>query len=208
MKDMALDIKPTRSELINLKRRIKQTSSGYNLLKLKIDGLFFEFRTLLAEMIAAKEELVGTYRDALKSIALASSIEGGLSVKSSAIAANSGPEVMVSRRNIMGVVVPKVEGTNLTTTVETRPTGIIGGSPYIDEAADSYSILISKIVKAAEMEATLKRLLEEIEATKRRVNALEFVVIPEMKEAQTFIQLRLEEMEREETFRLKRFKNK
>lgn len=205
---MALDIKPTRSELINLKRRIKQTSSGYNLLKMKRDGLFFEFRTLLAEMIAAREELVGTYRDALKSIALASSIEGGLAVKSAAIAATSGPEVTVSRRNIMGVVVPKVDGTNLTTTVETRPTGIIGGSPYIDESTDSYSILIAKIVKAAEMEATLKKLLEEIEATKRRVNALEFVVIPEMKEAQSFIQLRLEEMEREETFRLKRFKNK
>ena len=47
---MALDIKPTRSELINLKRRIKQTSSGYNLLKMKRDGLFFEFRTLLADL--------------------------------------------------------------------------------------------------------------------------------------------------------------
>ena len=55
---MALDIKPTRSELINLKRRIKQTSSGYNLLKMKRDGLFFEFRTLLAEMILLKKNLL------------------------------------------------------------------------------------------------------------------------------------------------------
>ncbi|MBT4962415.1 MAG: V-type ATP synthase subunit D [Euryarchaeota archaeon] len=205
---MALDIKPTRSELINLKRRIKQTSSGYNLLKMKRDGLFHEFRTLLSEMIAAREDLVGTYRESLETIALASSIEGGTAVKSAAVAALTHPEVVVSRRNIMGVVVPKVEGTNLVSTVESRQTGLIGGSPYIDEAADSYSTLIQAIVKAAEMEATLKRLLAEIEATKRRVNALEFVVIPEMKEAQAFIQLRLEEMEREETFRLKRFKNK
>ena len=95
-----------------------------------------------------------------------------------------------------------------TLSVEDRGLGMGGGSPYIDEAADAYSLLVEKVVKAAEMEATLKRLLEEIEATKRRVNALEFKVIPEMKEAQTFIQLRLEEMEREETFRLKRFKNK
>jgi V/A-type H+-transporting ATPase subunit D len=131
-----------------------------------------------------------------------------MAVKSAAVAALTHPEVVVSRRNIMGVVVPKVEGTNLVSTVESRQTGLIGGSPYIDEAADSYSTLIQAIVKAAEMEATLKRLLAEIEATKRRVNALEFVVIPEMKEAQAFIQLRLEEMEREETFRLKRFKNK
>jgi V/A-type H+-transporting ATPase subunit D len=205
---MALDIKPTRSELINLKRRIKQTSSGYNLLKMKRDGLFHEFRTLLSEMIAAREELVVTFRDALQAINLASSIEGGLSVKSAAIAASKHPEVEVSRRNIMGVVVPKVEGQNLKLSAEDRGLGMVGGSPYIDEAADAYSLLVEKVVKAAEMEATLKRLLEEIEATKRRVNALEFKVIPEMKEAQTFIQLRLEEMEREETFRLKRFKNK
>lgn len=205
---MALDIKPTRSELINLKRRIKQTRSGYNLLKMKRDGLFHEFRKLLSEMISAREELVASYRIAVEAISLASAIEGGLSVKSAAIANSSSPEVEVSRRNIMGVVVPKVVGQHLTTTIENRGTGLIGGSSYIDEAADAYSALIENIVKAAEMEATLKRLLDEIEATKRRVNALEFKVIPEMEEAQSFIQLRLEEMEREETFRLKRFKNK
>ncbi len=205
---MALDIKPTRSELINLKRRIKQTQNGYKLLKMKRDGLFHEFRTLLSEMISAKQELTGTYKLALQRINLASAVEGGLAVKSAALASSTHPEVEVKRRNIMGVVVPSVEGTNLRVDMEKRGIGLIGSSPYIDEAADSYGKLIEKVVNAAEMEATLKRLLAEIESTKRRVNALEFKVIPEMEEARDFIQLRLEEMEREETFRLKRFKNK
>ena len=108
----------------------------------------------------------------------------------------------------MGVVVPSVSGTYLKQAFGERSIGFTGSSPYIDEAADSFGNLIERMVKAAEMEATLKRLLDEIEATKRRVNALEFKVIPELEEARVFIQLRLEEMEREETFRLKRFKNK
>ena len=175
---------------------------------MKRDGLFHEFRTLLSEMIEAKQELSGTYKLALQRINLASAVEGGLAVKSAALASSTHPEVTVKRRNIMGVVVPSVEGINLRVDMEKRGIGLIGSSPYIDEAADSYGKLIEKIVKAAEMEATLKRLLAEIESTKRRVNALEFKVIPEMEEARDFIQLRLEEMEREETFRLKRFKNK
>ncbi len=205
---MALDIKPTRSELIKLKGRIKQTKNGYKLLKMKRDGLFHEFRQLLAEMIQAKRELTDAYRLAKTRIDLANAIEGGLAVRAAAIANSAHPEVEVSPRNIMGVVVPSVSGTNLKSTFAERGVGFIGSSPYIDEASDSFSELIEKIVRASEMEATLKRLLAEIEATKRRVNALEFKVIPELEEAKVFIQLRLEEMEREETFRLKRFKNK
>ena len=205
---MTLDIKPTRSELIKLKGRIKQTKNGYKLLKMKRDGLFHEFRKLLAEMIEAKRELTNTYRLAKQRIDLANAIEGGLKVRSAAIANSASPEVEVERRNIMGVVVPSVSGTNLKQSFGERSIGFTGSSPYIDEAADSFGNLIERMVKAAEMEATLKRLLAEIEATKRRVNALEFKVIPELEEARVFIQLRLEEMEREETFRLKRFKNK
>ena len=205
---MALDIKPTRSELINLKRRIKQTKNGYKLLKMKRDGLFHEFRTLLSDMIKAKRELTESYVLAKSRIDLANAVEGGLKVRSAAIANSASPEVEVERRNIMGVVVPSVSGTNLKQALGERAIGFTGSSPYIDEAADSFGNLIERMVKAAEMEATLKRLLAEIEATKRRVNALEFKVIPELEEARVFIQLRLEEMEREETFRLKRFKNK
>ena len=205
---MVLHNNPTRSELIKLKGRIKQTKNGYKLLKMKRDGLFHEFRQLLAEMIEAKREITDAFRLAKQRIDLANAIEGGLAVRAAAIANSAHPEVEVERRNIMGVVVPSVSGTNLKSTFAERGVGFIGSSPYIDEASDSFSELIEKIVKAAEMEATLKRLLEEIEATKRRVNALEFKVIPELEEAKVFIQLRLEEMEREETFRLKRFKNK
>ncbi|MGY8670109.1 MAG: V-type ATP synthase subunit D [Candidatus Poseidoniales archaeon] len=205
---MALDIKPTRSELINLKRRIKQTKNGYNLLKMKRDGLFHEFRNLLADMIQAKKDLTSAFILAKGRIDLANSIEGALKVRSAAIANSTHPEVMVEPRNIMGVVVPSVSGTNLKQSLRERGIGFVGSSPYVDEAADSFGDLIIQIVKASEMEATLKRLLAEIEATKRRVNALEHKVIPELEEARVFIQLRLEEMEREETFRLKRFKNK
>ena len=205
---MALDIKPTRSELINLKRRIKKTKNGYKKQKMKRDGLFHEFRTLLSDMIKAKRELTESYVLAKSRIDLANAIEGGLKVRSAAIANSASPEVEVERRNIMGVVVPSVSGTNLKQAFGERSIGFTGSSPYIDEAADSFGNLIERMVKAAEMEATLKRLLAEIEATKRRVNALEFKVIPELEEARVFIQLRLEEMEREETFRLKRFKNK
>ncbi len=205
---MALDIKPTRSELIKLKARIKQTKNGYKLLKMKRDGLFHEFRTLLSEMIKAKRDLTDAYRLAKTRIDLANAIEGGLAVRAAAIANSAHPEVEVERRNIMGVVVPSVTGSNLKSTFSERGIGFIGSSPYIDEASDSFSELIEKIVKASEMEATLKRLLAEIEATKRRVNALEFKVIPELEEAKVFIQLRLEEMEREAAFRLTRFKHK
>jgi len=175
---------------------------------MKRDGLFHEFRNLLADMIEAKRELTEAFMLAQTRIDLANSIEGALKVRAVAIANSTKPEVEVKPKNIMGVVVPNVSGTNLRQSFQERNMGFVGSSPYIDEAADSYGNLIEKIVKAAEMEATLKRMLEEIEATKRRVNALEFKVIPELLEAQAFIQLRLEEMEREETFRLKRFKNK
>ena len=99
---MALDIKPTRSELINLKRRIKQTRNGYNLLKMKRDGLFHEFRNLLADMIEAKRELTEAFMLAQTRIDLANSIEGALKVRAVAIANSTKPEVEVKPKKHHG----------------------------------------------------------------------------------------------------------
>ncbi len=200
------DVKPTRSELIELKKKIKLSESGHKLLKMKRDGLILEFFEILNKAKDVRSELDASFKEASEKIGIAKSVEGTIIVKSTAFALKDAPQIEVESHNIMGVVVPKIESSSVRKAINKRGYGVLGTSSYIDEAADSYETLVEKIIRAAEIETTMKRLLEDIEKTKRRVNALEFKVIPELTEAMVFIQLRLEEMERENTFRLKRIK--
>jgi V/A-type H+/Na+-transporting ATPase subunit D len=203
---MALDVKPTRSELIQLKNRIKLSERGYKLLKMKRDGLILEFFKILNQARNVRTELDAAYLRAEEKINLASAVNGMVSVRSVAFTAKESPEISLSGKNIMGVVVPKISSTGVKKTLLERGYGIIGTNSYVDETADAYEDLVEKIITAAELETTMKRLLDEIEKTKRRVNALEFKVIPELTAAMKFIRFALEEMERENTFRLKRVK--
>ncbi|ADE36940.1 V-type ATP synthase subunit D [Methanohalophilus mahii] len=200
------DVKPTRSELIELKKKIKLSQSGHKLLKMKRDGLILEFFEILNQAKGVRNELDDAYNNATEKIGIAEAVEGRMVIKSTALALKDGPEISLESHNIMGVVVPKIEASSVHKPINKRGYGILGTSSYIDEAVDSYEILVDKIILAAEIETTMKRLLEDIEKTKRRVNALEFKVIPEMQEAMDFIRFRLDEMERENTFRLKRIK--
>ena len=204
---MALrDIKPTRSELIALKRRIKLSERGYNILKMKRDGLILEFFKILQDAKESRGELVERYTRAMEVIALAETVEGAIGVKSAAFSTAEIPAISVASKNIMGVVVPEIEASSVRKGVLERGYGILGTSAVIDEAAEAFEDLVEAVIEAAEIETTMKRLLDEIESTKRRVNALEFKVIPELTEARDFIKMRLDEMEREELFRLKKIK--
>ncbi|MDY0386323.1 MAG: V-type ATP synthase subunit D [Methanolobus sp.] len=200
------DVKPTRSELIEFKRKIKLSQSGHKLLKMKRDGLILEFFEILNKAKDVRTELDAAYEDASRRIGIANAVDGTITIKSTAFALKSKPEIELESRNIMGVVVPKIESSSVRKSINERGYGILGTSSYTDEAADAYENLVEKIILAAEIETTMKKLLDDIEKTKRRVNALEFKVIPEYQEAMNFIRLRLEEMERENTFRLKRIK--
>ncbi|WP_135613000.1 V-type ATP synthase subunit D [Methanococcoides sp. AM1] len=202
----AKDVKPTRSELIELKRKIKLSEGGHKLLKMKRDGLILEFFDILSKAKDVRSELDAAYEKANEKIGIAESVEGRMTVKSTAFAMKDAPQIELESHNIMGVVVPKIESSSVRKPINKRGYGILGTSSYIDEAVDSYEVLVEKIILAAEIETTMKKLLDDIEKTKRRVNALEFKVIPELKEGMSFISLRLEEMERENTFRLKRIK--
>ena len=143
---MALDIKPTRSELIKLKSRIKQTKNGYKLLKMKRDGLFHEFRQLLSEMIKAKRELTDSYRLAKQRIDLANAIDGGLAVRAAAIANSAHPEVEVERRNIMGVVVPSVSGTPKDCIVTLKVERTIVDTVTLREGVKAAAVVLALVV--------------------------------------------------------------
>ena len=204
----AQNVTPTRSELINVKRKIKLSQSGYNLLKRKRDGLMFEIFAILPKVKTLRGELVTLYQQSYEAIQVAMAVEGGITVRSVAKTAGQGPRVVLRENNIMGVRVPKIESSPVQKDLTARGYGIIGTTPAIDEAVSSYEGLVEKIIAAAELETSIKRLLDEVEKTKRRVNALEFKVLPELDEIRKFIAFRLEEMERESLFTMKRIKAK
>ncbi len=204
----AQNVTPTRSELINVKRRIQLSKSGYNLLKKKRDGLMFEIFAILDQVKSLRADLVQRFIAAQEAIDTATAVEGALTVRSVANTAGKSPSVHLKENNIMGVRVPKIESDHNRRELPERGYGIVGTSPSVDEAVESYEALVEKIIEAAELETSIKRLLDEVEKTKRRVNALEFKVLPELEEVKTFIAFRLEEMERESLFTMKRIKAK
>jgi len=204
---MALrDIKPTRSELISLKRRIALSERGYKILKMKRDGLIIEFFKVLETAKDSQSGLLEKYERAIQMMAFANTVEGAIGVKSAAFSVQEVPDITLTSKNIMGVVVPEIESSKVKKSLIDRGYGLLGTTSAIDEAASAYEDLVEAIIESAEIETTMKKLLDEIESTKRRVNALEFKVIPELTEARDFIKMRLDEMEREELFRLKKIK--
>ena len=200
------DVKPTRSELIATRRRIKLSISGHKLLKMKRDGLIIEFFELLPKVKDIRSQLVELYTVANKKLAVAMVVDGKSALKSAANCRQTPPQVELTENNIMGVVVPQIQVSTIQKSVEERGYGLIGTSVRIDESVHAFEKLAEKVLEAAELETTMKKLLDEIESTKRRVNALEFKVIPNLEEIASYITLRLEELERENVFRLKRIK--
>jgi V/A-type H+-transporting ATPase subunit D len=202
------EVKPTRSELLQIKKKIKLTQAGHKILKMKRDGLVLEFFKILEQAKEIRQKVVDDYQVAMDKIAVAKAVDGVIAVQSAAFALKTHPEIKLRSKNVMGLVVPEIETTSIKSKVDERGYGVIGTSSYIEESTDAFENLAETIVLAAEIETTMKRLLDEIEKTKRRVNALEYRVIPDLQEAEAFIEFRLEEMERENIFRLKRIKQK
>ncbi|MDZ7702351.1 MAG: V-type ATP synthase subunit D [Halobacteriales archaeon] len=205
---MAEDVKPTRKNLMAIEDRIELSERGHDTLEQKRDGLIMEFMDILEQAQDVRSNLEDDYQAAQRTMDMARAMEGDVAVRGAAAALKEHPEITVESKNIMGVVVPQIESTRVKKTLDQRGYGVLGTSARIDEAADDYEQLLESVILAAEVETAMRKLLNEIETTKRRVNALEFKLLPELRENQEFIEQKLEEQEREEIFRMKKIKSK
>ena len=205
---MAKDVKPTRKNLMAIEDRIELSERGHDTLEQKRDGLIMEFMDILDQAQDVRSEVSENYETAQRKIDMARAMEGDVAVRGAAAALKEHPEITTQSKNIMGVVVPQIESSKVKKSLDERGYGLLGSSARIDEAADAYEELLESIILAAEVETAMKKMLTEIETTKRRVNALEFTLLPRLYENQEYIEQKLEEQEREETFRLKKIKDK
>jgi V/A-type H+/Na+-transporting ATPase subunit D len=206
---MALNVKPTRSELLNLKTKIKLAKNGHSLLKKKRDGLIMEFFEIMKEAKTLRQEMVEAYKKALLKLNISRTLQSELHLKSLALAISRTPKVMTETKNIMGIKIPKIQSEEeIQKHFPERGYGIVDGSAMLDESINGFEEVVEKAIKVSEIELSMKKILNEIEKTKRRVNALEFAVIPEMEAAKTFIAFRLEELERDNISGMKHIKRK
>lgn len=200
------DVKATRSELLKIKKQVKLAQSGYKLMRKKRDGLILEFFEVLRQARDLRSRLAQEYLEASIQLKQTMALEGPTEIKSIAMALSNRPSVELEVKNIMGVSIPKIKHGQITKTLMDRGYGALSTTIRMEKLAQVYEKLLSDIIQAAEVETKLRKLLMEIEKTKRRVNALEFAVIPKLRQQAAFIAFRLDELERETIFLMKRIK--
>ncbi len=204
--EMIEGINPTRMELLKLKEREKLAVKGHSLLKEKRNALIMEFFNILEKVKGSRENVAKNLEEAYQDLTAAQVSMGDLAVKKAAMAVTESVDVDIDSRSIMGVVVPVVDSETHERTIVERGYGFMDTSVKVDEAAKKFEKSVQLIIELGETEKTIMLLASEIESTKRRVNALEHIIIPRLQNTVKYIEMRLEEMERESFVRLKMVK--
>ncbi len=200
------EVYPTRTELLQKKNQIKMAEQGRDLLKEKRDALLIEFMSVMDMVLRSSAKLQEISAEASYALATAKAVDGAVTLRSAAFATQGDVTIDIGGSYIMGVPVPEVEKKSVSRTTLTRGYSPTGVSSRIDETAEKFEKEIDAIIEIAAIETKLKRLGEEIQKTRRRVNALDYVVLPQLMEQKKYIEMTLEERAREDLFRLKKVK--
>lgn len=203
-----LNVNPTRMELTRLKKRLVTATRGHKLLKDKRDELMKQFLDIvrISEQLRTKVE-----RMLLESYAgfqAAGAVMSPQMLEQTFLYPKQGVGIEMSFRNIMSVNVPMYEViTKTDDKSDIYPYGFAATSGELDDAVFELSTVLDDMLQLAEMEKTVKLLAQEIEKTRRRVNALEYVMIPQLQETIRYITMKLDENERGNLSRLMKVKD-
>ncbi|MFA4825989.1 MAG: V-type ATP synthase subunit D [Methanoregula sp.] len=200
-------VKPTRMELMRKKSQIKLAEQGRDLLREKMDALIQEFFKILNTVSNSRDELELISREADLALMIAQAVDDPVTLKSASFATRRSITVDITGKNIMGVPVPVIEKKRISKSMLERGYGIISTSGRIDETAERFEAELDLLIQLAETETAMRRLGAEIQMNRRRVNALEQILIPELKSQAKYIKNAIEEREREDLFRLKKVKS-
>jgi V/A-type H+-transporting ATPase subunit D len=203
-----LSVNPTRMELTNLKRKLVTALRGHKLLKDKRDELMRQFLELVRENNALRIEVENAINEANKHMAIARSVMQNEVIDVALMMPKQELQLEIEQRNVMSVMIPSFN-TKLRTSDENDiySYGYAFTSCDLDDAIKSLSDVFPKILRLAEVEKSCQLMAIEIEKTRRRVNALEHVMIPGYQETIKYITMKLDENERSTTTRLMKVKD-
>ena len=201
-------INPTRMELNRLKGRLKTATRGHKLLKDKRDELMKQFLEIVRRNRALRKKVEQGLEEANAAFTVASALMSPEMLEQALLYPKQSVELDMTFQNIMSVDVPQYQfRTSSQDPGEVYPYAFAQTSGELDDAVDALSRVLSDMLRLAEVEKTSQLLAEEIEKTRRRVNALEYVKIPEMQANIKYITMKLDENERANTIRLMKVKD-
>ena len=201
-----LNVNPTRMELRTLKNRLKTAVRGHKLLKDKADETVRQFMNYIRLNKQLREEIEGEVTDALRSFLMASAVNSPETIEEAVAMPARSVRLKSDAKNIMSVSVPSIEIEEGDAT-ELYPYSFASVSSELDSSIAKLSELLVKLVRLAEVEKTCNMLADEIEKNRRRVNALEYLMIPDHEETIKYITMKLDENERANTIRLMKVKS-
>lgn len=201
-----LRVNPTRMELTKLKKRLVVATRGHKLLKDKRDEMVRQFMLLIRRNKALREEVEAALSAALAGFVLARVAMSKETLDEALMYPVREVELSLSHKNIMSVDVPKINYSEKKQERSFFPYGLLCTSAELDSATTKLAGVLPQMVELAELEKTCNMLADEIEKTRRRVNALEYVMIPQLQETIRYIRMKLDENERGNLTRLMKTK--
>ena len=200
------DLKPTRIELIKTKRRIKLAKRGLDLLKMKRSAIVMEFFKISRSVKGMRENLRSEIGEAMETLKIAEIVCGTMDIERVAYM-SADPTVGIEMKNVMGVRIPELSQES-NQTILSRIYRVSSVPTAINDTITVFEKIYNQIIEIAEKENSMRKLLHEIEKTKRRSNALENLLIPQLNVQARTIRMRLEEIERDMFTTLKIVKRK